>query len=102
MSMIFGEWTPERKREATDLEAIQQLLGAYAPDSCGKYERPELTMLHCGLHATPESAKEIQPMVTRQGTVLAWTGRLDNRAELIAATGGALREEVPDSTIVAA
>lgn len=102
MSMVFGEWRREGTRAEMDIGAIQKLLAGYAPDSFGKYERPELTILHCGLHSTPESTKEVQPLVTRRGTVLAWTGRLDNRTELMKASGAALPPDVPDVNIVAA
>jgi len=43
-----------------------------------------LGMVYRAFHTTKESTFESQPFVSREGHVLCWDGRLDNRRELIA------------------
>jgi hypothetical protein len=42
-----------------------------------------LGMVYRAYHTTQESYRELQPLKSKQGKVLTWDGRLDNRDDLI-------------------
>jgi asparagine synthase (glutamine-hydrolysing) len=100
MSVVFGEWGLNGRRVELNVARIQTVLSQYAPDSFESYETPVLTILHAGLHTTPESRQEIQPVVSRRGAVISWTGRLDDRQQLIHQCG--LAADTSDAEVVAA
>ena len=102
MSVVFGEWQRGSRRVASDVARMRAVLAEYAPDSFSKYETPGLTILNASLHSTPGSRRESQPITTWQGAILAWTGRLDNRQELLKACGATFAPESSDGQIVAA
>jgi asparagine synthase (glutamine-hydrolysing) len=102
MAAQFGIWNfngmpPGRSQ----LARAGQLLARYGPDADATYASGGLSILHRGFHTTAEARGEQQPYVSKSGFVLTWDGRLDNRAELIGALGGALTKDAVDVSIVA-
>jgi len=86
MSAQFGKWTfdgrtPEPKLSA----AIREILAPYGPDGVSDFTGPGIQILYLPFHTMPESRRERQPVLLPSGAVLIWDGRLDNRADLIAA-----------------
>jgi asparagine synthase (glutamine-hydrolysing) len=72
-------------------------------DGFGRYARGAVALGHAMLHSTPESLHESQPLSDESGRfTLTFDGRIDNRAELIAALeadSGRLRSDT-DAEIV--
>jgi len=71
---------------AVDERLMAELGGGL--DSRGPDGGREVCFDHIGMsyrafHTTPESRLEVQPLVTSDGHILAWNGRLDNREELL-------------------
>jgi len=75
------------------LEAFRRRLAHQGPDGGGQKQTGAIGMVFRANHVDRESKRERQPLVSTAGQVLAWDGRLDNRAELIAQ----LREYVDHS-----
>jgi asparagine synthase (glutamine-hydrolysing) len=79
-------------------------LEARGPDGGDDVLGTNIVMGYRALHTTAESRWSVQPLVTPQGHILTWNGRLDNRDELIQQ----LRDDLPrgphstDSQIVMA
>lgn len=65
---------PELMRLAKGIDRI-------GPDGGAEYLRQNLGMAYRAFHTTTESHSEIQPVV-RDGFILTWDGRLDNREEI--------------------
>src|ERR1051325_751683 len=81
-------------------------LGA-ALDSRGPDGGYDLAVANVGMicrafHTNRESRLEIQPLVTREGHMLTWNGRLDNREELIRELGLSQGTTITDVAIVMA
>jgi asparagine synthase (glutamine-hydrolysing) len=74
------------------LEAFGRRLAHQGPDGGGQRQAGAIGMIFRANHVDRESQLERQPLVST-GHMLAWDGRLDNRAELIAE----LREYVDQS-----
>ncbi len=55
-------------------------------------------MSYRAYHTTPESRFECQPHISSEGHILAWNGRLDNRAELIRQVRDQIRSDSPSVT----
>lgn len=83
MSGILGLWNfdgePIEPALLAELSAIQAHRGA---DGNGCWTDGPVAFVFQNLWVTPESVGEIQPLV-RQGTVVLFDGRLDNRPELL-------------------
>jgi asparagine synthase (glutamine-hydrolysing) len=77
-------------------------IDAYAPDGGGSYSTGDVNIHYCAFHTTKESRRETQPFITESGAVIAWDGRLDNRAELIRSVPHVLNAGSTDVSIVAA
>jgi len=73
------------------LSQMGQTLNARGPDGGGEVVRDNIGMSYRAFHTTAESRFTIQPLVTPQGHILTWNGRLDNRDELIQQ----LRQDLP-------
>ena len=73
-----------------DHVTLPQLTGIVHPveefgtDGESSYIAGQIGMLYRAFHCTAESRGERQPLLSKGGHVIVWTGRLDNRKELIA------------------
>ena len=65
-------------------------LASNGPDSGNQYASGSIGVVYQAFWTNRESRQEQQPMVTHEGQILTWDGRLDNRSELIAS----LRDEL--------
>jgi asparagine synthase (glutamine-hydrolysing) len=103
MSVQFGRWNFEGQPSAPDyLEKVSAALAPYGPDSDESYSNGGVAILYRAFHTTKESRREKQPYISSSGVVITWDGRLDNRAELINASGDSLTFDSTDVAIVAA
>jgi asparagine synthase (glutamine-hydrolysing) len=66
------------------LEAFGRSLANQGPDGGGQRQTGTVGMVFRANHVDRESKLERQPLVSTAGHILAWDGRLDNRADLIA------------------
>jgi asparagine synthase (glutamine-hydrolysing) len=66
------------------LDAFGHRLANHGPDGGGHKQTGAVAMVFSAFHTTRESRLEKQPLATTTGHILAWDGRLDNRAELVA------------------
>ncbi len=67
-------------------------LASRGPDGGRDLVRGRIGVSYRAFHTNRESRFEDQPAVTREGLILAWDGRLDNRVELI----GVLKHYIDD------
>jgi asparagine synthase (glutamine-hydrolysing) len=84
MSVQFGRWNfdgqaPDRNYFAR----VSELTAQYAPDGEATYFQGAIGLLFRPFQTTKESRCQAQPIVSPNGVVLTWDGRLDNRDELI-------------------
>ena len=75
-------------------------LDSYGPDGGSNLRQDSVGMVYRAFHTNVESRNEQQPLVSSNGCILAWDGRLDNREELIPLLRGELRNDQSDSAIV--
>ena len=66
-----------------DLARLGSALEARGPDGGFDVVRGNIGMSYRAFHTNRESRLEVQPLVTRDGHMLTWNGRLDNRDDLI-------------------
>ncbi len=84
MSLQFGRWNLDgRSVDPEYISQVQKVLLPYAPDSITVSAKGAFCILHGAFHTTPESRRERLPFVSPAGTYLTWTGRLDNRSEVV-------------------
>jgi asparagine synthase (glutamine-hydrolysing) len=103
MSVQFGRWNFEGQPPAPDyIEKVSAALAPYGPDSNELYSKGGLRILYRAFHTTQESRREKQPCISPSGAVIAWDGRLDNRADLISEMRDSLPVNSTDVAIVAA
>jgi asparagine synthase (glutamine-hydrolysing) len=103
MSVQFGRWSFEGQPAAPDyIEKVRAALAPYGPDSNESYSEGGVNILYRAFHTTKESRRETQPLIFASGTVIAWDGRLDNRATLISELRDFLSVSSTDVAIVAA
>ena len=103
MSVQFGRWSFDGKPVDPDyLEAVSSALRPYGPDGSGSYATKDISILYHAFHTTKESYTEVQPHICASGAVIAWDGRLDNRADLISEIRDSLCVNSTDLEIVAA
>src|SRR6266852_688113 len=103
MSVQFGRWNWEGQQPALDyIERVGATLAPYGPDSNESYSKGGVKILYRAFHTTKESHRETQPHISPSGAVIAWDGRLDNRAELISELRDSLTIASTDIAIVAA
>jgi asparagine synthase (glutamine-hydrolysing) len=89
--------------EPVDPELLMELgrsLDPYGPDGGFDVRRISVGMVHRAFHTNRESRRESQPLVQRDGLMLSWDGRLDNRGELISYLRDELNDDPSDSFIV--
>ena len=103
MSVQFGIWNFEGLPAAPDyIEKVRAALAPYGPDSNELYSGGGIDILYRAFHTTKESHREKQPYISSSGAVIAWDGRLDNRANLISDLGDSLTIASTDVAFVAA
>ena len=84
MSVQFGICNFDGKPvNAEDLDRVRPLLAPYGPDDDGSLCKNNFGILFRAFHTTRESRNEVQPHTAPSGSLFAWDGRLDNRADLI-------------------
>ena len=102
MSGIVGTWnTDGRPVERELLLRLAEPLAHRGPDGLHLWLGGAIGFACQQLKVTPESAREIQPLVGPSGTALVFDGRLDNREELLAALPD-IDPQSPDLDIVLA
>jgi len=103
MSVQFGRWNFEGQTPAPDyIEKVSAALAPYGPDSNESFSQGGVKILYRAFHTTKESRREMQPCISPSGAVIAWDGRLDNRADLIGELCDSLTVNSTDVAIVAA
>lgn len=87
-----------------DLATMAAALDARGPDGGFYLVSGNIGMSYRAFHTNRESRLEIQPLLTREGHMLTWNGRLDNRDDLIRELKSRLpqasADATPDLTIV--
>jgi|SRR5580658_24771 asparagine synthase (glutamine-hydrolysing) len=94
----FGEGSPDLDL----LRALGELSDSRGPDGGGEALSGSTAMFYRAFYTTKESHLEQQPFISRNGEILAWDGRLDNRAELAAQLGISVVGSLTDVAIVMA
>ncbi len=89
-----------------DLARMAAALDARGPEGGLDLVSRNIGMSYRAFHTNRESRFEVQPLITREGHMLTWNGRLDNRDDLIRELKSHLPHEsssaIPDLTIVMA
>jgi asparagine synthase (glutamine-hydrolysing) len=103
MSVQAGIWNFDgRPVDRKLLADVSESLKHQGPDGESVYVDGSVALLYRPFHTTAESRREKQPYFSRQGFVLTWDGRLDNRDELIAELHSELESNPTDVAIIAA
>jgi asparagine synthase (glutamine-hydrolysing) len=82
------------------LAALGRGLDTNGPDGGKEFRSGCLGMAYRALHTNKESRLESQPLVSANGDVICWDGRLDNREDLIHQLGDRLAGDFTDVAIV--
>ncbi len=82
-----------------DLTVLLGPWGARATEIAGERLDGPLALAYRGDRLTPEDECDVQPLC-RNGYVLTWDGRLDNREDLARRLGLAGTYEIPDAALV--
>src|SRR6185295_3998794 len=77
----FGSGTAPVNED--DLATLGARLDSRGPDGGFDVVSGNLGMCYRAFHTNHESRLEVQPLVSREGHLLTWNGRLDNRDDLI-------------------
>jgi asparagine synthase (glutamine-hydrolysing) len=87
-----------------DLAKLGATLDSRGPDGGGDLVSGNVGMSYRAFHTNRESRLEAQPLVSREGHMLTWNGRLDNRDDLIRQLRSNLSHTntIPDLAIVMA
>ena len=100
MHIQFGLWNFDGQPVAPEhIARVKSIATEASTQGRGEFSDTELYLLH--LHEKDESDPD-QPFRTGSGSLILWDGRLDNKAELVDAMGGALSRQAADVHIVAA
>lgn len=86
--------------DAERLMQVGNTLQAYGPDGGFEVHQDSIGVVYRAFHTNHESRLERQPLVSPDGCILAWDGRLDNREELITLLHDDLQTPHSDSFIV--
>jgi asparagine synthase (glutamine-hydrolysing) len=99
MSALGGiYYFDDRPVDQSSLISLGEKLSSHGPDGGGEVVSGSIGIVYRAFHTNRESRLEKQPLVSREGRILAWDGRLDNRDEMISL----LRQELNgDQTDVA-
>ena len=84
------------------LITMSNALASNGPDSAGQYTNGSIGVVCRAFWTNSESRQEQQPLVTDEGQILTWDGRLDNRSELIASLRDALFGRKTDADLAIA
>jgi asparagine synthase (glutamine-hydrolysing) len=91
MSALGGiYYFDNRPVDRSFLLSLGDKLSNHGPDGGSEVISDSIGMVYRAFHTNRESRLEKQPLVSREGHILAWDGRLDNREEMISL----LREEL--------
>ena len=102
MSIQFGRWISNGGPvDPVYLDRVHGMLGPYASDGRQDYSAPPICISYFPFHTARKSRCEIQPYVSPSGVVITWSGRLDNREELLRELNQTVFSEAPDVSIVA-
>ena len=82
------------------LVTMSNALASNGPDAGGQHTSGSIGMVHRAFCTNKESYREQQPLVTDEGQILVWDGRLDNRTELLHLLRNRLGVEETDLNIV--
>jgi asparagine synthase (glutamine-hydrolysing) len=94
LSAQGGIWHPDGKPiEKSFLDVIRHRLEMQGPDGGADWEEPGFLMAHRAFHTDRNSRLELQPFCSSNGHILTWSGRLDNRLDLLHQLRGPLTEE---------
>ena len=103
MSVQFGRWVLDGMPQDADRQSkVALLLAPFGPDGCSTCSKDGVTISQFAFHTTWESREEPRPYVCASGQIIAWDGRLDNRADLVRQLPQALPGDSGDVAIVAA
>lgn len=103
MSVQAGIWNFDgRPVDRKLIDDLSESLKQQGPDGESRYADGPIALLYRPFHTTAESRREKQPYVSRQGLVLTWDGRLDNREVLVADLRSDLDASPTDIAIFAA
>jgi asparagine synthase (glutamine-hydrolysing) len=104
MSGLAGLWNLDgRPADCSVLSGLACAVAHRGPDASGQWVSGSVGFACHLLRVTPESAAESQPVSDRDGDVLVFDGRLDNREELLKAIADAgVTADSPDSALVVA
>ncbi len=99
MSALGGiYYFDNRPVDRSPLISLGEKLSSHGPDGGSEVVSGSIGMAYRAFHTNRESRLEKQPLVSREGHILTWDGRLDNREEMISL----LRQELNgDQTDVA-
>jgi asparagine synthase (glutamine-hydrolysing) len=101
MSALGGVYYfDNRPVEREFLVALGDKLSSHGPDGGDEIVAGSIGMVYRAYHTNRESRLEKQPLVSREGHVLCWDGRLDNREEMISLLRDELRGDHTDVAIV--
>lgn len=85
MSIQFGKLNFDgRTVDPAYLRDAEKILRPFSPDSLTAWTKGPFALLYGDFHSVPERDDERLPVHSPAGTRLTWTGRLDNRTELLA------------------
>lgn len=96
---FYGQLSPQ---DGDYLRRVGDFLAPYGPDGAYVYSADGFEILYHAFHTTKHSRREKQPFLSSSGAVLTWSGRLDNRRELIDELNPGLSLESSDVAIVGA
>jgi asparagine synthase (glutamine-hydrolysing) len=103
MSAIGGVYNFDGKPVGDEfLRRMGSLLAACGPDGGRELNLGAVAMVYRAFDTTRESRQEVQPLMSPNGHLLCWDGRLDNRSELIPSVGDRIFGEHTDAAIVLA
>jgi asparagine synthase (glutamine-hydrolysing) len=81
------------------ISALGSALEPWGPDGGDEICAGSVGMAYRAFHTTRESRQECQPLISGQGHILTWDGRIDNREELISLLRDLLPEQPTDADI---
>jgi len=101
MSALAGIYKFDPRDRVSRLHLLELARGIdrIGPDGGTERISDNLGMVYRAYHTTPESHFEIQPLV-RDGSILSWDGRLDNREEIRERVGQKWDDEPTDLDLV--
>ena len=104
MSGIAGILSFDSQRRQRDpssvLSVLSEALVGWGPDGATTASHQGAAMVYRALHITPRSRHTRQPLVTEDGLMVTWDGRLDNRRELARRLNLAPEGETTDLELV--